>query len=262
MPTTYAHNVFGEAVLKRLPAELQDIVSENSMAYRLGLHGPDVLFYYKPFGKNPVSDLGSRLHKEEARGLFMRCKELLGQDGDPALLAYTIGFICHFMLDSSCHPFIGAYMEKTGARHDEIETEFDRVLMEKNGKNPMTFRPADFIRTDAGTLRVMARVLEPVTEKELRHGLRGMKFYTGVVVRPTGIGRKGLLRIMKIFRIYESMQGRVIRKKPLNRCMDSSRELLKLFRLSVPETVTVIEDYFCTLQDPTYLNARFDRNFE
>ncbi len=262
MPTTYAHNVFGKAVFQKLPVELKNIVQENSMAYQVGLHGPDVLFYYKPFEKNSVNELGTRLHEEIAAPFFKRCKVLLEKNGDPAVLAYVMGFICHFMLDSVCHPYISEYMERTGARHDEIETEFDRQLMLLTGKNPFRCRPGSFIRLEKKTLSIMCEVFESVGVPELKKALKSMRFYTGVVVRPTKMGRCLLTNGMKLIGIYEGMHGRVMRTIPVKRCEDSTRQLQELFQLSVPETVTVVEDFCSTLHDIEYLNARFERNFE
>jgi hypothetical protein len=262
MPTTYAHNVFGKAVFQKLPTELKNIVQENSMAYQIGLHGPDVLFYYKPFKKNQISDLGIRLHEEIAAPFFKKCKLLLEKDGDPAVLAYVLGFICHFMLDSVCHPYISEYMAKTGARHDEIETEFDRQLMILTGKNPFRWRPGSFLRLDKKTLSVTCKVLENITIPEMKKALKSMRFYTGVVVRPTKTGRGLLLKGMKLLGIYEGMHGRVMRTIPSKRCEESTKQLQELFQLSVPETVTVVEDFWSTLHDLDYLNARFERNFE
>lgn len=261
MPTTYAHNLFGKAVFQNLPPELKDIVQENDMAYRIGLHGPDVLFYYKPYKKNSVSAKGSDAHKEKASTIFLRCKELLARDGDPALLAYTLGFICHFMLDSTCHPFIGSYMKKTGAHHDELETEFDRVLMEKMGLNPFHYRPGNFIRPERHVVRVMGEVFPSVTEKEIVHALRGMRFYTGLMVRPTALGRKGLVMIMKALKL-DSVEGHVMKSKRSQRCEEGTVKLSQLFHLAVPEAVTVIEDFCRTLGDPKYICCRFERNFE
>lgn len=232
------------------------------MAYRIGLHGPDVLFYYKPFKKNAVSDQGTRMHQEPASVIFRHCKELLAEDGDPKLLAYTLGFICHFMLDSTCHPYISRYMKETGARHDELETDFDRVLMEVDNKDPFRYRPGSFIRLEDRLLKIMEKVFFPVTAREIAYALWGMRFFTGVVVRPTAMGRKTLFTAMKLIRVYDSMQGRVIRRKRSQRCIESSRELLELFRLAVPETVTVIEDFYRTLGEPDYICCRFERNFE
>ena len=136
------------------------------------------------------------------------------------------------------------------------------MLMEITGENPFTCRPGSFIRVDSHTLQIMERVLTPATQKELVHALRSMRFYTGVVVRPTKLGRKSLLAVMKLAGVYDSMQGRIIRKRRSQRCIEGTKELLELFRLAVPETVTVIEDFFRTLEDQDYISGRFERNFE
>ena len=46
MPSTYAHRRFGADVLERLPAELQEKIAPYRELYDIGLHGPDLLFYY------------------------------------------------------------------------------------------------------------------------------------------------------------------------------------------------------------------------
>ena len=45
MPTTYAHDLFGKKIYAKLPAEIQKVIRRNTNLYRIGLHGPDILFY-------------------------------------------------------------------------------------------------------------------------------------------------------------------------------------------------------------------------
>ena len=70
MPTTYAHDRFGREVYEQLPANLKKIIRENKKLYLIGLHGPDIFFYYHPFSKNRVSDYGTFLHEQTASVLF------------------------------------------------------------------------------------------------------------------------------------------------------------------------------------------------
>lgn len=51
-------------------------------------------------------------------------------------------------------------------------------------------------------------------------------------------------------------------KRPLRRCEQSTEELMALLRLAIPETVTVLEDFYDTLEDVQNLNGRFERNYE
>ena len=54
MPTTYAHYKFGEEVIGALPRLLRSAIENNRELFDLGVHGPDLLFYYKALTKNPV----------------------------------------------------------------------------------------------------------------------------------------------------------------------------------------------------------------
>lgn len=71
MPATYAHKRFGEKVLESLPKELSEAFSAHLSEYYLGLHGPDLLFYYRPLTKNPVNRDGLP-HARTTRGRFFR----------------------------------------------------------------------------------------------------------------------------------------------------------------------------------------------
>lgn len=64
MPTTYAHDLFGQKVYRQLPDQVKEIIRKNGELYRIGLHGPDIFFYYFIF-KNHVSSVGYRMHKEK-----------------------------------------------------------------------------------------------------------------------------------------------------------------------------------------------------
>ena len=67
MPSTYAHYRFGKDVLDRLPAKQKQDIQEHPDLYNVGLHGPDLLFYYKPISHNPINQLGF--------GIFHPCRK-------------------------------------------------------------------------------------------------------------------------------------------------------------------------------------------
>lgn len=47
-------------------------------------------------------------------------------------------------------------MQKSGVTHAEIEVEFDRMLLEKHGHNPITLHLTNHIPTDATCAGVIA----------------------------------------------------------------------------------------------------------
>lgn len=75
MPTTYAHYKFGKEVMSALPRPLQNAIENNRELFDIGLHGPDILFYYRAAVKNRVSGQGYELHEKMAdEFLNMRCR--------------------------------------------------------------------------------------------------------------------------------------------------------------------------------------------
>ena len=105
MPTTYAHDLFGKEVYKRLPSDMKALIRRHGDLYRIGLHGPDILFYYM-VSKNPVTQFGIEMHHEKARAFFEEGMRQVRRNDDEALFAYLLGFGCHYILDSTCHPYV------------------------------------------------------------------------------------------------------------------------------------------------------------
>ena len=92
MPAVYAHYLFGKKVYKALPEAEKKMVRQGKDAFLIGLHGPDLLFYYRPFGKNRINQQGTRMHRELAAGFFEKGKEEYEKDHDPVLRAYPVSF--------------------------------------------------------------------------------------------------------------------------------------------------------------------------
>lgn len=70
MPSTYAHYLFGQEVYRELPAQLQTIIDHHRSLYHIGLHGPDILFYYHPMIPLPANRLGYRIHHKSGSRFF------------------------------------------------------------------------------------------------------------------------------------------------------------------------------------------------
>ena len=67
MPSTYAHRRFGADVLVQLPRELREKITPYRPLYDMGLHGPDLMFYYRALQSNPVNRLGNAMHEQPGR---------------------------------------------------------------------------------------------------------------------------------------------------------------------------------------------------
>ena len=139
MPSTYAHYKFANQVMPLLPAGAKAAAEDNRALYLTGCHGPDILFYYRAIKRNAVNGLGYAMHEQSAAPFFERAKALIKAGGAPSL-AYTMGFITHFALDSTCHGYVESQRKKLGITHTKLEVEFDRSLLTADGLDPVKQR--------------------------------------------------------------------------------------------------------------------------
>ena len=54
MPSTYAHYRLGQQVRRELEGNERKIIEKYPQLYLIGLHGPDILFYYKPLRSDMI----------------------------------------------------------------------------------------------------------------------------------------------------------------------------------------------------------------
>lgn len=144
MPAIATHYLFGQDVYKTLiqkNIDIAKIIKENKKDYNVGLQGPDLLFYYKPYSRNHINEYGSEIH--ELGGLLflenaleVLKKERIKKDLFPThknyferILAYILGFINHYSLDALAHPVINEITDNNIVDHIKLETELDREML-------------------------------------------------------------------------------------------------------------------------------------
>ena len=262
MPAAYAHYIFGDRVLAQLPEHLRVMVdgSPRSRAlYNIGVQGPDFFYFYHlyhPF--NPVSSVGIQMHHSQAAPFFEQARKKLQKKFDPDLYAYVLGFITHFMLDSTCHPYILDRMKKSVATHHEIESEFDRMLMLEDAKNPFTHNPAAYCEASIENCRLIAKLFPGVTPEQVQKAIRMMKISRGILRGNWFPKRVVLYNLSRLFQV----KGMVLTESVLPYCLMSNRQLHELFDKAIPQTAALIESFDQGLYDNRPLDKRFKRNYE
>ena len=200
MPTTYAHYKFGKEVLSALPRPLQNSIEAHRELFDIGLHGPDILFYYNALKKDPVNEQGHTLHEQFADEFFHHAVEVIEKAKDPAAArAYIYGFICHFALDSECHPYVEKIMQVGRVSHNEIEMELDRMMLTEDYHDPLRYLTAKHIQPKMEYAEVIAPFFKDVTAEQIYKTLKGMVFYHKLFLAPTSGKRKVLFLGMKAY---------------------------------------------------------------
>ncbi len=262
MPTTYAHYKFGKEVISALPRPLQSAIENHRELFDIGVHGPDILFYYYPLKKNPVSAQGYALHDRMADRFFLHAAEIIKQADDPAAArAYIYGVICHFALDSECHPYIEKMIHTSGISHSEIEMEFDRFLLKEEYINPVRYLGIKHIHPTRENGALIAPFYEELTAEIAEKALKGMVFYHKLLHAPCAAKRKLLFGGMKLAGKYDSMHGMVMSLEPNPACREYCQLLKRLYSGAVPLAAGLIMQYQKVLFEDAELPERFRRTF-
>lgn len=168
MPNYYAHLRFGNRVLEGLSECVRLRIQDEYDAFVLGQYGPDPLYFCK---SKSARAWGKRIHHRPVSEMMERLRVAVEQ-GVPNSAGYAAGFLCHFALDSCCHGYLRQRAGAGGLRHVEIEAEFDRFLMERDGVDFLSQTPMPIPRMPASFDRFLEESVYP--------GVKGSSFRSGM----------------------------------------------------------------------------------
>ena len=258
MPSSYAHYRLGQAVRSRLEGQERETVEDFPELFLTGLHGPDILFYYKPLSSNPVNQVGYGMHEKAGRIFFEKAVKIVKEHSDtPAYLSYVYGFICHFALDVSCHGYVNDRMRESGISHTELEVEFDRMLMVKDGLDPIRQRLTGHIVPSVKNAEVIQSFYDGVDAGQVQKAMEGMILYDKILVAPYWFKRIPLAVILKIV----GMSGHMVNYKPNPLCEESNQKLWELYQEGEELALKLIEEYKGYLEGGVSLNEKYAYNF-
>ena len=230
MPSTYAHYRMGQQVRKMLKGHEKEVLEKYPQLYLIGLHGPDILFYYKPLKSNPINKIGYELHDHSGKEFFERARKIiLSKTDKEPYLAYTYGVLNHFALDVNCHGYIEDKIGDSGISHGEIEVEFDRELMVRDKKNPVTQLLTRHIVPSEENARIISEFYPGTSMQEMQESLKGMIFYNNLLVAPSHIKRWGIHLLLKLSGNHKEMKGLIVNYHKNPACNDSTAKLIALY---------------------------------
>lgn len=260
MPAAYTHYTFGKKVFQQLPVPIKNLISQSPLhkkLFAIGLQGPDILFFYHSWYKNHLNTMGVQMHHEPAAQFLDAAREIMGDPPDEALLSYLLGFVCHFVLDSQCHPYVEKRLSQAEVTHHEVESEFDRALMLEDGKDPMTFNPVAYAEPDPEVCEAIARVYG-ATPKQISDTLSGMIFIRDIFTGRTAPKRTIVGGISGL----TPLKGLSMPVNANPRCFSSNKELRWLYDAAVREGAALVQEFYQLAYNGASLPTRFQRNFE
>ena len=106
MPDPVTHHYFSHLVLSELNDETVSIIDKP--IFDRALQGPDPWSAIGFFGGNEKKHCkrSSVMHKEKTGDFFIHLTNEVKERKDPLLFSFLVGFICHYCLDKTTHPYI------------------------------------------------------------------------------------------------------------------------------------------------------------
>lgn len=137
MPATYTHHIFTKDVYKVLDDNIKNKMNDNKDLFYLFGKSFDILFFVN-------KRLGGYAHNNKVNLYFANMINYIRDNNlydDNEVLAYLYGSICHYILDSTIHPYVfyktGRYdykdkkTRKYKGLHNKFEYMIDAIIYEE-----------------------------------------------------------------------------------------------------------------------------------
>ena len=132
MPDIVVHNAMGEEVLRQLKPEISALIDHD--IFQFSVMGPDPYIFYRffagPFRKS-INKRSKLMHSSKTGEFLM---ELAKRSQSEQMFSFLSGFLCHYALDSTTHPFIYGLSRNRAGMHEAVEHRLDVMELERQGK--------------------------------------------------------------------------------------------------------------------------------
>ena len=265
MPSIYAHHTFGRKVFHDLPEDLKKIIRKYPDSFKAGLHGPDFLFFYRPFFRCHTNKLGHAQHRMPFDEFLEQIRPTIRKKGkECGEYAYLLGFICHFMLDSESHTFVIEKSKEPGYNHLVMEIEFDRYLMRKDGKNPFLYPAWKYIKWNKETLNAIHGIYRSfeISKKNIKKSLKSMSLYRWFFTTGRSVRRMFIRTIMFLSGYYEKLEGHMMDLIPKRTASKTNPVLERIYNDTIPKCIAILREFDNMILTDNPFQERFHTTFQ
>lgn len=168
--------------------------------------------------------------------------------------------MCHFALDASCHTYINHFEKTRRISHHEIEKEFEKYLMKKDGLDPFNWDFRQALSTNFRWAKPIALFygLQPV---QIHQSIKGFLWFSRLFFTTSKAKRHAIFAGMRIARVYGEIHGFFANEKDNPRCRYSNEKLELLMKKSVQDAIKMTEELEKAYRGEMRLGKIFDQTF-
>ena len=130
MPSSITHSYFCDDVYDKLDNNIKKRINSSYNMMRVFAQGPDPYFFYD-FHLTPRSKkvywISHAMHHSKINEHFLSLIKYINDNNyydNDMVLAYLYGQVCHFSLDTTCHPYI-IYMSGSYVKGDKSTYKYN-----------------------------------------------------------------------------------------------------------------------------------------
>ncbi len=257
MPSIYAHTRFAHEAEKELPEELRRSIQRFPRLFEFGAQGADFFFFYQPLFPTKIGSLGGWFHDLTGQEFFQRAAAHYSDNPSEGAKVYLYGVLCHYALDSACHPLVVQASSGKAPGHTELEVELDRILLARDGKHP-PYRQnlAQELHLTWGESATVAGFYAPASPYAVRRSARVMS----LVYRVLSMKNRRLLQ--RLFRLGGEYGSQMVMGAHTNRrCAPFLPELDRLYQDALEAMPTLAAQLEGLLSGGGALGEEFAPNF-
>ena len=140
MPNVWCHTLLGNQCIKYLPDDVKKDMTNgpNHSVFRLGCLGPDFFLFHgwNRLYQKSRHDVSSYMHRNRCKESLLYAIEKVHKEKERnkpwwTNAIYTLGAVCHFLVDAAIHPLVYEIVPKSKAvrnMHVKLEVEMDVYL--------------------------------------------------------------------------------------------------------------------------------------
>ena len=153
------------------------------------------------------------------------------------------------------------FTRESGVTHCEIETEFDNMLLRRDGYDPLKFFTASHIHPSEKNAGIIAPFYEGISEQTALEALKGMISVHRLLQASNPVKRWVVLTGMKVVGKYDMLHGLVANPQPNPKCVKSGKQLEALYAKALPLAETLILEFMAKLDTGEPLDKAYDHTF-
>lgn len=213
MPAFSTHYIFAKEMMENLKEFADFEINENAVL--IGAQGPDIFFFHRAFpwqkGK-PLRKLGSSLHREKPGILLNKLYNYCHTTNSSIAKSYAFGFILHYVLDRSCHPYVYYLQNKITEKkaefnphsaHNIIELSLDSLMLSLHLdiEKPTLFETEHTIKITENELSEISdeiAFLADISYQDAKTAILDMKYMQRLLLDKNGKKKTAIATLEKI----------------------------------------------------------------